>query len=84
MQTVSIFQEVDEIKKYTQLSESELISNALIKGMKQIYFEEITKSYLNDKTNEKDYVAKVGYGYYEKIKAQKEAIEADFNWGIIQ
>ena len=83
MQTVSIFQEVDEIKKYTHLSESELISNALIKGIKQIYFEEITKSYLSNQTSEEDYISKVGYSYFEMIKTQKEAIDADFNWGRI-
>jgi hypothetical protein len=81
MQTISIFQEVDEIKKYSQLSETELISTALIKGLKQIYYEELTKLYLNDSILEKDYISKVGYDYYEKIKDQKDVIDADFNWG---
>lgn len=73
---------VREIAKERDLPESEVFERALEHGLEQLWEDLVLARYLDGELNREEAVERVGRTKVERAEQERDAVEADVDWGL--
>lgn len=82
MATEGVSDRVRELAQYRGLGESEVIQQAVEKGVETLYRDMIISKYLDGDLTRDEAVEELGVEVIDDVDAAQEAIDEDVEWGL--
>ena len=79
---LAITKEIQEIKKYRKVEESQILAEALRLGVKQLWKKAILDEYAEGKISKRKAVRLLGPELVERLDEEKRFILKDIRWGL--
>jgi predicted transcriptional regulator len=71
---------VSEVAEDMRSSESEMIEEALERGMKELWEQSVVKKFLKGKIDKEEAIKFVGLEKIEKAEREEKSVEEDIEW----
>jgi predicted transcriptional regulator len=71
---------VSEVAEDMRSSESEMIEEALERGMKELWEQSVVKKFLKGKIDKEEAIKLVGLEKIEKAEREEKSVEEDIEW----
>ncbi|GAA0218941.1 ribbon-helix-helix protein, CopG family [Halobaculum roseum] len=79
---VDLTERVQEIAKARDVSESEVLEQALERGVETLWQDLVLSRYLNDEIPREEAVELAGVDRVKRAEREAEAVEEDVRWGL--
>lgn len=79
---VDLTERVQEIAEARDIPESEVLEQALERGVEDLWRELVLSRYLNEDITREEAIEFVGVEYVKRAEQEAEAVEEDVHWGL--
>ncbi len=79
---VDLTERVQEISNAREVPESEILEQALERGVEDLWIELVLSRYLNDEIDREEAIELVGRDRVKRTEREAQAVESDVHWGL--